>query len=169
MQFQSALKGWAASNWFVLALPLLAAVSYLLTRTTVWREDGLIVEAVTLFDWCVTVPLLYALCYGRTQKATRLAVRMLALACLGVWIAARLVPSVEQVLLAELGWARAAGLAVLVLLELRLMFAVIRLAFSGTATAEQIAERSGAPRFIARLLLLEARFWRALWRLLRGR
>lgn len=163
------LRQWALANWFVLVWPALAATSYLLTRTTVWTDDGRMVEAVTLFDWSVTLPLLYWLCYRGKVPRGRLALRMLALVCVGVWIAAQLVPETEQSLLSHLGWARGVGIALLMLIELRLMIAVTRLLFSGTATADEIAERSGAPPFVARLLLLEARFWRALWRVMRGR
>ena len=91
-----------------------------------------------------------------------------ALVCLGVWIAGRMVPADFQVVLPELGWARAAGLAVLVLIELRLLVAVLKLAFSGSAKAEDL-EKQGAPPLIAKLMLIEARFWRAVWRLIRGR
>jgi hypothetical protein len=50
-----------------------------------------------------------------------------------------------------------------------LFVAALRLVFSGTATAEEVSERTGAPPLIARLIVIEARFWRALWRLIRGR
>jgi hypothetical protein len=169
MQFQSAVKGWAAGNWFLLALPFLFLASFMLAATSDWARDVRTLEAVIVFDWCVAVPTLYALCYRGRVPLRHLLLRLLALACLGVWVAAQLVPAASQTFLAELGPARAIGLAVLVLIELRLIAAVIGLAFSGAATAEQIAEKSGAPPFLARLLLLEARFWRAVWRLIRGR
>lgn len=164
-----AVRQWALANWFLVLWPPLAATSFLLTRTTVWSDEGRVVEAVTLFDWCVTVPFLYWLCYRRTIPPGRLALRMLALACLGIWIATQLVPAGEQALLHHLGWARSFGILVLVLIELRLMIAVVRLVFSGNASPEQVAERSGAPPWVARLLLLEARFWRAVWRFIRSR
>ncbi|HEX8216794.1 MAG TPA: hypothetical protein VF577_04950 [Allosphingosinicella sp.] len=165
----AALRQWALANWFVLVWPALAATSYLLTRTTVWADDGRLVEAATLFDWCITVPFLYWLCYRRTLPAGRLALRLLGLVCVGVWIAAQLVPESEQVLLSRLGWARGLGIALLMLIELRVMIAVTGLIFSGNGTVDEIAQRSGTPPWVARLMLLEARFWRAVWRLIRGR
>ena len=165
----AAAARWSRDNWFILALPLLLACSLLLTRATDWESEARAIEAVTLFDWCVTVPLLYALCYRRRMPMKRLAVRVLALACLGVWTAAQLVPVGAQILLADLGWVRIAGLCVLLLVELRLLVAALRIAFSTGATAERIAEASGAPPMLAKLMLLEARFWRAVWRLFRGR
>lgn len=162
------IKRWAAGNWFVLLLPFLLLASFLFTRTVEWQGEARIAEAVMIFDWCVSVPLLFFLCYRKTMPLGQMLVRLAALTCLGVWIAARLVPPDFQSLLPQLGWARMAGLAVLVLIELRLMVAAFRLVFSNTATADDLTG-AGIPPFIARLMLTEARFWRAVWKLLRRR
>ena len=45
---------------------------------------------------------------------------------------------------------------------------VVRLVFGGTATEADVVAH-GAPLWIARLMLIEARFYKWLWRLLRGR
>jgi hypothetical protein len=165
----SGTRVWAKANWFLLALPLLLAVSWLFTRSIDWGSSARAAEAVTLFDWTVSIPLLYFLCYRHKVRGKAMAIRLLALACLGVWIASRLVPADAQALLPHLGWPRTAGLAVLALIELRLLVLALKLAFSGTASAEELAERSGAPPLLAKLMLLEARFWRAVWRLIRRR
>lgn len=164
-----AAREWTAANWFLLALPLLFLISFLFTRSVDWGASGDAAEAVTLFDWCVSIPLLYFLCYRRQLPAKQLALRLLALACLGVWISSWLVPVQFQEILPRLSWARGAGVAVLALVELRLLVLAVRLVFSGTATAEQVTERTGAPPLIAKLMLLEARFWRAVWRFIRAR
>ncbi len=161
------LRRWSGANWFVLAAPPLAAVAFLIARTIPWGEESGGYEAVLLFDACVTGPLLYALCYGRTMSAGRLAVRMLALACLGIYLLGYLVPPHAQSLLPSFGWTRWIGIAVLLLIELRLLVAGIRLVFGGGATAEELQAKTGAPPWIARLMLIEARFWKAVWRFLR--
>jgi hypothetical protein len=163
------VRRWAAANWFVPAFALLLGISWLFTRSVDWGRSAAAAEAVTLFDWAVTVPLLYFLCYRRTLKPWIMAVRLLALACLGVWIAGSLVPSAAQILLPHLSWPRTLGLAVLMLVELRLILLALKLAFEGKASAEELADRSGAPPWLARLMLLEARFWRAVWRLISRR
>jgi hypothetical protein len=56
---------------------------------------------------------------------------------------------------------------VLALIELRLLAVALKLVFAGRATADEIAERTGAPPWIARLMLIEARFWKWLWRSIR--
>lgn len=162
------LGGWARRNWFVPLLALLIAIEFAFARTTDWSRDG-VAEAAILFDMCLFVPALYALCYRRRLALRPLLIRTFALALLGIYIATTLVPPGAQVLIADLAWARTAGWVVLALIELWVMIAVVKLVFGGGATAEQVAERSGAPAWVARLMLLEARFWKALWSFVRGR
>ncbi len=161
-------RPWATANWFLLAAPFLLLISFLFTRSADWETSGAAAEAVTLFDWCVSIPLLYFLCYRKRVPAKQMLLRLVGLACLGVWIAARLVPDSSEHLLPQLGWARTAGLAVLVLIELRLLIAVLKIAFSGRGSSEELV-KMGAPPLVAKLMLLEAAFWRAVWRLIRGR
>jgi hypothetical protein len=162
------LSGWARRNWvFPLLLPLFA-IEYAFARATDWRADGL-AEFAILFDLCLFAPALHYLCYRRSLAPRPLLIRTFALASLGVYIASKLVPPDAQMLLGSLGWLRMAGLAVLALIELGLLLAVVKLVFGGRSTAQEIAERSGAPQWIVRLMLLEARFWKALWRIIRGR
>jgi hypothetical protein len=160
---------WSRANWFLLALPLLFAISFLVTRSVDWRVSGRTAEAVTLLDWTLSVPLLYFLCYRRKLGAKQMAVRLGALACLGIWVASQLVPSSSHQLLTHLSGPRMAGLAVLALIELRLLLLALKLAFSGGVQAEELAERSGAPPLLAKLMIIEAKFWRAVWRLIRRR
>ena len=162
-------KQWGWGNWFLLLLPALFAVSYFSLQSGEWRNSPRAAEAVTLFDWTVSVPLLFFLCYRSQLTAQQMALRLLGLACLGVWVASWLVPVSAQVILPHLGWARLAGMAVLALLELRLLMLALKLAFSGEATADELARISGAPPLLAKLMLLEANFWRAVWRYIRRR
>ena len=162
-------RQWATANWFYLVLPLLLAISLGVARLQGGHELGSSPEAVLLFDWCVTVPALYALCYRKTLPLRRLVLRLVALACLGVWFVSWLVPVEAQAVVPHLSWARTAGLVVLALVELRLLVAAFRIAFSGTGNAADIEKASGAPPLVAKLMLIEARFWRAVWKIIRGR
>jgi hypothetical protein len=161
------LARWSASNWFVVVAPLLALVAMLVVRSAGWQTEGASLEAALIFDACVTIPALYALCYGRSQPLRRVALRMLGLACLGIYLLGWVVPVAEQSLLPSFGWARTAGLAVLILIELRLMVAAVKLMFRSGASAQQLSQETGAPPLIAKLMMLEARMWKAVWRFLR--
>lgn len=163
------LRRWSGANWFLLALPPLVAAAALLVRSAAWSEEGATLEAVLLFDACVSLPALYALCYARALPPWQLALRMVGIACLGLFLLGHIVPPEAQRLLPRFGWARTIGVVVLVLVELRLFVAALRLLFGSGASAQQISARTGAPPWIARLMVMEARFWKAVWRLLRGR
>jgi hypothetical protein len=161
-------SGWARRNWFLPLLTALLAIEWAFARATDWSADG-VAEAVILFDMCLFVPFLYLLCYRRRVARKPLLVRAAALAFLGLYFAAHLIPPQAQHLVAGLGWARLVGWAVLALAELWVVAKVVRLVFGREATTEDVVVQSGAPRWIARIMLIEARFWKALWRLLRRR
>jgi len=156
-------------HWFLLLLPVLASASFGVAALIDWQREGSIAEMVLLFDVFVSVPVLYFLCYRATLTRKQMALRLIGLACLGIWFATWLVPEASQSLLPRLGWLRTAGIALLVIAELRLVLGAIKMAFSGKASADQLAHASGAPPWIAKLMLLEARFWRWMWRRISGR
>jgi hypothetical protein len=161
------LSGWARRNWFLPLLAMLLAIEFAFARATDWSRDGL-AELVVVFDMCLFVPAIFIVCYRRKMALKPLLIRAAALVLAGIYIASKLVPADAQVLLAELFWARYAGWVVIALFELWVVVATVKLAFGG-ASARQIAEQSGAPPWIARLMQLEARFWKAVWRFLCGR
>jgi hypothetical protein len=116
-------------------------------------------EMAVVFDVLVTLPLLFALCYRSTLTRNNLIIRILALQCLGIWLATKIVPVESQILLPQLSWLRYAGLTVLVLIELRIMVVLFKTVFKADTTSKQL-EEIGMPPFLAKLALLEARFWR---------
>ncbi|MFX8141364.1 hypothetical protein ABTK98_19625, partial [Acinetobacter baumannii] len=73
-----------------------------------------LLEAGLLFDLAVLVPALYWLAYRQRQQ--RIGARVLALACVGIWLAQQLVPEAERDLLNHVEPLRYAGIAVLVAL-----------------------------------------------------
>lgn len=161
------LSGWARRNWFLPLLGPLLAIELAFARTTDWPSEGF-AEFVILFDLCLFIPFLYVLCYRRSLERKPLLIRTAALTLAGIYIASKLVPPDAQIVLGELVWARYAGLAVIALIELWVVVVAVKLVFGGASTDEIVA-RSGAPPWIARLMQLEARFWKAVWRLLSGR
>ena len=161
-------RQWLAGNWFVPLLALLLLVEFAFSRSVSW-SDPAFAEAAMLFDLAVFVPALFLLCYGGRLAARTLLLRAGALSLLGIYIASHLVPAQAQVLLPNLSWARVAGQAVLMLIELRLVYEVLKMVFTGRSSAGEVAARTGAPQWVVRLMLLEARFWKAVWRILSGR
>jgi hypothetical protein len=127
-----------------------------------WLKENWVMVAVPVL-------LLYVLCYRNKVARGQLVLRAVALACLGIYAATYLVPEPVQAILPQLGVLRIAGLAVLMLIELRLLIAAIRIVWGRDGSVEQVQAASGAPAWIARLMVMEARFWKRLWRLIRRR
>ena len=146
------------ANWFWLVALSSGVIVWLLTNTLPPQDLGYW-ELAVLFDVLVTLPLLFALCYRRTLTSKNLIIRIIALQCLGIWLATKLVPIESQMVLPQLAWLRYAGLAVLVLIEVRIMVALFKILFKPDTGSKQL-EDVGMPPFLAKLALLEVRFWR---------
>jgi len=146
------------ANWFWLVALSSGVIVWLLTNTLPPQHLGYW-ELAVLFDVLVTLPLLFALCYRRTLTSKNLIIRIIALQCLGIWLATKLVPIESQMVLPQLAWLRYAGLAVLVLIEVRIIAALFKILFNPDTGLKQL-EEVGMPPLLAKLALFETRFWR---------
>lgn len=128
-----------------------------------WDSDRLL-EIAVLFDLAVVLPLLYLWCYRARSKATLLPA--LALGSLGIWAAGYLIPDEQQNVLDSIGWLRTAAMAVLVIVEIRILTHFYGAIFSSDKTpdeiANKVAEDANLPHWLTRLLALEARLLRHL-------
>ena len=153
------------SHWFFWAAPLDFAVDAGVSFFARGQMDRLL-EAGLLFDLAVLVPALYWLAYRQRQQ--RIGARVLALACVGIWLALQLVPEAERDLLNHVEPLRYAGIAVLVALELAVMAAIYRAIFKGGTVEDAVAQApSDLPAWVARLIAWEARLWQRAWSALR--
>ena len=157
----------ARKHWFYAVLPILLGAALNFRATHPWADQPRFGEAATLFDWCLFVPFLYAICYRKMSRRA-LAMRTLALVCGGIWIAGKIVPDPAETILAQWGWLRAIGIGVLVLAEGAALIAVLRVAFGSSPDPAEL-ERQGIPPLLVKLMLAEARFWRWVWSRLQGK
>ncbi len=154
------------THWFFLAAPLVLAVNLYVALSSRGEITPLI-EFGLLFDLVVLLPCLYWLCYrAQGRKAI---VKAAALACLGIWIALKLVPEQEQTMLGYVAPLRYIGLAALIWLELVIMWAIYRSVFKGGTVDEAVANATAQgtndmPPWLARLLAKEAALWAKAWR-----
>ena len=145
-------------NWFWPITLVLVALAWFVSNNLPPRDlSGW--ELAILFDVLITLPLLFVLCYRGKLQRNKLIIRVLALQCLGIWLATKMVPIESQIVLPQLAWLRYAGIAVLVLIELRIMVALFKIVLKADTSAKQL-EEIGMPPFLAKLALLEAKFWR---------
>lgn len=156
-------------NWFWLAAMAVVAINAFTIASDGWQAPK-IKEFGVLFDFAVLIPALYLICYRRLGK--KAVVRAIAFACLGVWVAGHVVPDAHHSLMSQIGWLRYVGLAVLVIIEIRLAIEIWRLAFRNQAedasqVIQQKAESEGVPPWVAKLMAAEAKFWKKAWQVFR--
>jgi hypothetical protein len=154
-------------HWFYVLLPVWFAAAFAFSAAHPWAAEPRLGEAITLFDWCVFVPLLFAVCY-RDMPGRALLVRTVATFCGGVWIAGKVVPDNAQFVLQDWADIRWVGLAVVMLFEIAAIVTILRILF-GTAPNASELERQGLPAIVVKLTLAEARFWKWVWQRLNGK
>ncbi len=154
-------------NWFYALLPVWALATWGFNVIHPWDDQPRLGEIITLFDWCIFVPLTFALCY-RDMSRRALVLRLLALMCGGIWLAGRIVPEGAQSLLLDWSGVRWAGLSVLLLFELAAFVAMLRILFGATPDPRALEEQ-GIPPVVAKLMIAEAKFWRWIWARLTGK
>lgn len=156
-----AIADWIKGNWFIVAASLVVASDIVALRTPNWASPRLL-EFGLLSDLAIVVPGLYVACYRRKGKPALL--RAVALACLGFWSVSKLLPESGQFLVPTLWPVRYAALAVLALVEIKVMLAMYRSVFGGASRQEAAASlqaQTGMPAWAARLAAAEAAFWRS--------
>lgn len=162
------IKSPIRTHWFVLAAASVVAGDLLVASLDSWSSPKLI-EAGILFDLSVVVPVLYLWCYRSRGKAVL--ARAVALSCLGIWVAGHIVPTEQHHVLGTVGFVRYVGLAVLLVIELKLAVMIYRAAFRADKdagpTVLETAKDAGMPDWAARLMAWEALLWRKAWESLR--
>lgn len=155
---KSALK----THWFLPVAALVAGGDLALALVDSWSDPALM-EAGILFDLAVVLPALYWWSYRKRGRAALL--KAAGLSCLGIWVAGQIVPDQHHDLISTVGFARYIGLAVLLVIELKLVVAIYRAAISkpGANHALAAAKDAGMPEWAARLMAWEASLWRRGW------
>ena len=154
---------WLRGHWFYpLAIAVvLGDVSTLHFQD--WRHPRLF-ESAVLFDLAVVLPLLYFWCYR--ARGTAVILPMVSLASLGIWATSQLIPAEHQHVLNSVGWLRTMAIAVLAMVEIKILFGFYKMIFSSDKTPEEIADELAndikLPLWLMRLVALEARILRSL-------
>lgn len=158
------IKSSIRSHWFLLAAAAVVTSDLVAASLDSWSNPRLL-EAGILFDLSVVVPALYLWCYRTRGKAA--IVRAVALSCLGIWVAGHIVPSEHHQVLGTVGFVRYVGLAVLLVIQLKLVLMLYRAAFDrdddAVPTVLATAKEAGMPEWVARLMAWEASLWRKAW------
>lgn len=116
-------------------------------------------EYAVLADVFLTMPLLLWLCYRAQLPMKALALRMAGVIGLGIWLASKMLAPEQQHILPQLGVLRTIGLGVVIIIEAWLFVSIVKIVFKKETTSDTLVKQ-GVPEFMAKLMLLEARFWR---------
>ena len=162
MIFEKSKKALGA-HWFIPAAVLVGLGDLALALSDPWADPALL-EAGILFDLAVVLPALYLWCYRKRGRVTIL--KAAGLSCLGIWVAGHIVPDQHHDLISTVGFARYVGLGVLLVIEIKLVVAIYKAAFSKSGTTDRAlvaAKDAGMPEWAARLMAWEASLWRRAW------
>jgi hypothetical protein len=155
---------WLKENWFVAAAILLLGTDLTVVLLPNSASPRLL-EVGLLSDLCIVLPGMYLACYWR--KGKRSVFRAIAFASIGFWAVSKLLPETGQFLIQQLWPLRYVALAVIVLIEFRVMLAVYRAVFAGASREEAAAtleRQSGMPAWAAKLAAAEASLWAKLYK-----
>jgi len=154
--------------FFLIALPSAIAIEFAFAATLDWSAYPRS-EWVALVDLCVFMPLIYLLFFASELPAKTRAIRAAGVAGLGLFAASFIVPQPHQFITAELSNLRNAMLVVIVLFEGWVMWKVIGALYRRNADAKTLERDFAMPEWVAKLMVLEAKFWKSVWTLLRGK
>ena len=157
------------AHWFFLACGAIIAGDLTVISLRGWSISPQLIESALFFDFAVILPLLYAWCYRIKGKAA--IIRALGLSCLAIWATGYVVPPEHHHVLTSVRWLRYVGMVVLALLEIKLLIVFYRAVFSNEKSIETAANKfaadAGMPHWVARIVALEAKFWRKVLGLLK--
>ncbi len=150
-----------AANWFFPVALLLFAAVWSLSKTAgaLSQADWPQLEAALIADALLTLPALYWLCFRKRHGKGKMFLGVIAVICSSLWLAGLIVPPAEQDLLQRAAWLRYFGLAVIFLIEARIAVLAFRAIWRPETKVADL-EAHGVPPIMAKLMLLEARFWR---------
>ncbi len=162
LRFRKPRERW----FFLIALPLAIAIEWAVARSLDWSAYPRS-EWVALFDLCVFMPLLYLAAFDSELTRKDRLLRCLGIAGIGLFAAGWIVPEPNQFIIGELSALRNLALIGILAFEGWIFWKVVGAVYRRNADAKTLEREFAMPEWIARLMVLEARFWKAVWAFLR--
>ncbi len=162
LKFQKPRARW----FFLILLPLAIAIEWAFARTLDWTAYPRS-EWVALIDLCVFMPVIYLAAFRSALTPKARALRTFGIAGIGLFAASWIVPEANQFLVAELAHLRNPAIVCVLAFEAWIFWKVIGAVYRKGADAKTLERDFAMPEWIAGLIVLEARFWKGVWALLR--
>lgn len=148
--------------FFFLVLPIAIAIEWVFARSMDWTVYPRS-EWVPLVDLCVFMPLIYFALFTSELRLKARLLRCLAIAGIGLFVSSFIVPEANQFLISDLSTLRNMMLLFVLAFEGWVMWKVINAVYRKSVTAKQLHQDFAMPEWVAKLMVLEARFWKAVW------
>jgi hypothetical protein len=152
--------------FFLIALPLAVAIEWAFARSLDWSAYPRS-EWVALFDLCIFMPLLYLAAFSSELARKAHLLRALGIAGIGLFASNFVVPGPNQYIIGELSALRNAAMIGILAFEGWLLWKVIGAVYRQNADAKTLEREFAMPEWIAKMMVLEAQFWKAVWQFLR--
>lgn len=153
----------AREYWFYLLLPFCLMAGLGLSRDALAIQRPLDFERVLMLDFFLILPTIYFFYLRKSMPLRGAFLRSLGLAGLGLWFAAWLMPAGEGQVIPQLAWLRYLSMPFIILVEIGVAVSLLRYIY-GEAPDEQKLIDQGVPPLVVKALLMEARFWKEVWR-----
>lgn len=152
--------------FFLIALPLAFAIEWAFARSLDWTAFPRS-EWVMLVDLCLFMPALYLALFTSELRLRARLLRAGGIAGLGLLAAKMMVPEANQFVIGELSALRSALLVFILAFEGWVLWKVLGAVYRRGADAKTLEREFAMPGWIARAMVLEARFWKSVWAFLR--
>lgn len=148
--------------FFLIVLPIAIAIEWAFALSLDWTENPR-AEWVALVDLCLFMPLVYFALFTSDLALKAKHLRCLAIAGIGLFAASFIVPDANQFVIGELSAARNAMIVFVLAFEGWVLWKVLSAVHHKGASVKELERDFAMPEWIARLMVLEARFWKAVW------
>jgi hypothetical protein len=146
--------------FFLLVLPIAIAIEWAFAS---WHDWGAYPrsEWVALVDLCLFMPLVYFTLFATELSIKARLLRCIAIAGIGLFAASFIVPEANQFVVGKLSDVRNALLVFVLAFEGWVFWKLINAVYRKDADVNQLHNDFAMPQWMAKLLILEARFWKA--------
>ena len=152
-------------RWFFLfVLPLGIAIEWAFASTLDWTAYPRS-EWVALIDLCIFLPLVYFSLFKSDLPLKARLIRAAGIAGFGLFASSFIVPQSNQYLIGQLSNFRNAMLVVVLVFEAWVFWKIIGAVYRKNADAKSLEREFAIPEWAAKLLVFEAKFWKAVWAL----
>ena len=152
--------------FFLIVLPVAIAIEWAFALSLDWTENPR-AEWVALVDLCLFMPLIYLTLFSSELALKAKLLRCLAIAGIGLFAASFVVPDANQFIIGELSAARNLLIVFVLVFEGWVLWNVLGAVYRKGASARELERDFAMPDWIAKLIVLEARFWKAVWSFLK--